>query len=205
MSDQDEIMELKARLAVLEARTAPKAVRPPPRDEGVRITELAAEVACALPNREEMRALADRMLVLFPELGPSPRPGAPRHEREDCERDWHKGFAAAFTALGSMRRMESPDHQRYASYFVDHCASWLRSHGIHADIGPAWTCAVIAWGDIAWRDWRVDGQVAEFGLNSYVGKLAREESWRRVLETGEVLSPTGSRLRMAPRSPARVY
>jgi len=32
-------------------------------------------------------------------------------------------------------RMPEPDHHHYANYFLDYAMSWLRSHGITADIG----------------------------------------------------------------------
>jgi len=133
-----------------------------------------------------------------------PHPSASRYEREDTDRRWHEGFAASFTALGAMRRMDQPDHHHYASHFFDCAQSWLRSHGICTDINEAFFPAVLAFGDIPWVDPRVDGCVLELGLNAYVGKLASAEGWRRVLATGELLPPAPRALRLAPRSPARV-
>jgi hypothetical protein len=205
VTDQDEIVELKSRLAILEARTTPKPIRPPHLDEGVvKISTIAAHVSCALPDAEQMRALANRMLELFPELGPHPRHGAPQHEREDVERRWREGFAAAFVALGSMRRTDQPDHSRYISFFVAHCEGWLRSFGNHTDIREPFALAALAWADIPWCDWRVDGQVAELGLSAYIGRVASAESWQKVLALGVILPPTGARLAMPARSPARV-
>ena len=113
---------------------------------------------------------------------------------------WRKGFAAAFTALGAMGRLEQP-----ASYFLDHATSWLRSHGVCVDIGDAFTAASLGWGDVCWTDFRVDGQVLELGLNPWgIGRKASATAWQRVLRTGELLAPSPPLLKLAPRSPARV-
>jgi hypothetical protein len=133
-TDQEEIAALKAqiteaegRIAKLEARK--KIPRPPP-DEGTRVTELAPEVACALPDEKQLHELATIVFERYPELAPKPPHGAPRWQHQDVERRWHAGFSAAFTALASMRRLDRPDHRHYAHHWVDHAEAWLsRSMG----------------------------------------------------------------------------
>ena len=188
MTDQDEIARLRnqiadntARLAALEAKQGRKFVSPPPVERGVTIIEIQASVPCELPDAEQMRQLADIVLRQFPQLAPSYRHGAPRWERDDVVRRWHKGFSAAFTALGAMARLEQPDRRHYAGHFLDHARSWLHSYGISADIGEPFTCAVLAWGDIPWSDFRLDGVLLELGLKAWGGRKANADSWRRVL------------------------
>ena len=48
-------------------------------------------------------------------------------------------------------------------------------------------------------------QDRETAPNTEEQEDARAESWRRVLETGKLLPPTEPALRMAARSPSRVY
>jgi len=211
VTDQEEIAELKAQIAEaesrivkLEAKHAPKRLPQRLEDEGVRITEIQPAVACELPSEKQLRQLATVVIAQFPKSAPSYPLGAPAWRREDIERKWHKSFGASFMALAAMKRMPEPDRHHYASHFLDHAASWLRSHGISADIGETFFAACLAFGDVPWVDPRVDGCVLELGLNVYVGKPASAEAWRRVLETGELLPPSPPLLKLAHRSPSRV-
>jgi len=211
-TDAEEITALKAqiadntaRLAVLEAKSVKKIPQPPPIERGVTITELKPEVGCELPSPDQLRELANVVFREFPQLAPTHRHGARDWEAEDIERRWHKGFEASFTALASMRRLDAPDHRRYAHPFVDHAESWLRSYGLGTDcVGETFFPACLAFGDVPWVDPRIDGQVLALGLNAYTGRPASAEAWQRVLRTGELLPPTPKVSRYAPPSPARV-
>jgi hypothetical protein len=183
-----EIADLKAIEAKRVSESAPK--RPAFHEPRVRITEIPNGIPCPLPDLKQMQKLMTTVAGEFPKWDPFSL----------------EAFRWAFTALGSRGRMETPDRQHASWCFVQHCESWLRSHGVATDIGPAWTCAALAWGDICWVVWRIDGQVPEWGLNCWAGKPAMDEGWRRILNEGAsaILPPMGPALRVPPRSPSRV-
>ena len=190
-----ELEKLRAEHAALGKRIAKLEGSKPaskPADElrGVTITTTPFGIPCVLPNHDELIGLMGIVANEFP--GPA-----------TCVE--YEPFKWAFASLGAMFRLPTPDREHTGQYFRQHSEAWVRSQGSAVDIGPAWFAAVLAWGEIPWVDFRIDGQVAEFGLSPYVGNQANEASWRRVLQTGRILPPTGPALRLPQRSPSRVY
>jgi hypothetical protein len=201
MTNAEEIATLKAQIAELErrfdAQVAPpapvKMLQPKPvEDEGTRVSYPAPLSTFVMPSSTELTQLLAIVLRKFPRLAPD----MTDRWADNNEVKFSRQFAAAFRAVGMMHRSEKPDKKRYPSYFVDHGEDLLRSLGPHAEIGPAFTVACLAHGDVPISDWRLDAVVLEFGLNIYnIGRPATD-AWRKVLATGctiPLIAPPSSR------------
>jgi hypothetical protein len=201
MTQAEEIAALKAQIAELErrfdAKDAPpapaKMVQPKPVEpEGTRVFHIAPVSNFVMPSSSDLAQLLSIVLRKFPKLAPD----TTDRWADNNEAKFAKQFEAAFRAIAMMHRTEKPDKKRYVQYFIDHGEDLLRALGPHAEIGPAFTVACLAHGDVPISDWRIDGVVLEFGLNIYrIGRPATD-AWRKVLSTGrtiELTAPPSSR------------
>jgi hypothetical protein len=182
---KEQIAELKSRFDAKDAAPAPvKIAQPKPiEDEGTRVSYPAPMSTFVMPSPDELKRLLAIVLAKFPRLAPD----MTDRWADNNEVKFGRQFASAFSAVGMMHRTEKPDKKRYVQYFIDHGEDLLRALGPHAEIGPAFTVACLAHGDVPISDWRIDGVVLEFGLNIYrIGRPATD-AWRRVLATGSTI------------------
>ncbi len=194
---QAKTANFEAEIATLKAQVAPpapvKIAQPKPiEDEGTRVSYPAPMSTFVMPSPDELKRLLAIVLAKFPRLAPD----MTDRWADNNEIKFAGQFAAAFRAVGMMHRADKPDKKHYPSYFIDHGDDLLRALGPHAEIGPAFLPAVLAWGDVPVSDWRIDGVTLEIGLNIFrIGRPATD-AWRRVLSTGSaiaLIAPPSSR------------
>ena len=182
---KEQIAELTRRFDAKDAPPAPvKSAPKPVEEEGTRVSYPQPVSTFVMPSQDELKQLLAIVLAKFPRLAPD----MSDRWANNNEVKFAKQFAAAFRAVGMMHRSEKPDKKRYVQYFIDHGDNLLRALGPHAEIGPAFLPACLAHGDVPISDWRIDGQVLEFGLNIYrIGRPATD-AWRKVLATGNTIA-----------------
>jgi hypothetical protein len=188
-----ENADLRARLDALQVLLVPTQPATPRRDEPqVRIT--APPLAnVALPTAAEFSRLLTIVLDRYPILRP----------REDPA-DYAAQFRAAFIRLAHCGRRDKIDNQRGLGFWLDDCQEWCRRHKVNPTWmgGAAFTCAVIAHGDIQFvmGDWPHDFAV---GLQFGGGGRESKDWWRRAA-AGVLLDPAPPLYPKAAASPARV-
>jgi hypothetical protein len=202
----DRIAQLEQQAAAITAEIAKlKAERPapppsPPKDEGVRIVQLNNEITSGLPDLKQMQRLFS---IVKPH---SPWPQA-LNDKYDPDRPF-RAFSSAFRWLQNVGRTERPNGKVALSFWADTCRLWLRArNSVGSDLDAnGIVLAVLACGDIVYTPADpTRGWTWEFGLIEFGGKLASADGWRRVLSTGNVLSPSSPARRDAPLSPVRIY
>jgi len=118
-------------------------------------------------------------------------------------------FSRAFVAVGYLWRLAEPSTKHSFAHRLDHVNETLTRFGEAAISGPALMCAVLAHGDIAWR--QADphaGQLLEVALDPYSGRRC-SNTWRALL-SGEanLLPPTPPPpllQRQTEPSPVRIF
>jgi hypothetical protein len=195
---EQQAVTLAAEIAALKAeRPAPPP--PPPRDE-VRIVPLLHERTDGMPTLKEM----ERLFTIVKSHSPWPQA---LNDRFDEHRPF-RAFSSAFRWLQNVGRTERPNGRVALSFWADTCRLWLRArNSVGSDLdGNALILAVFASGDIVYTPADpARGWTWEFGLVEYGGRPASADGWRRVLSTGNVLSPSSPARRDAPLSPVRIY
>lgn len=156
-----------------------------------------------MPSDAELNRLREIVGLHYPDLIDSSGPAFSGSKSARMQ-DWNDQFKLAFLALGNMRRLDQPDHKRYASHWIEEAEIWLRPRGKSTTLrfGP-FTAALLAHGDIPFSGLCMSGQVPEFGLSLYVGREARD-AWRHVLSSGRILPMSAVKTPMAPAAPVRV-
>ncbi len=141
----------------------------------------------AIPTTAEMLSLRDIVLAKYPQLSPE--------EMRITPERWLTEFCCSFEALGYTPRQSTPNNQYYISFWIDHCEEISRRIGLGSVTltkGP-FLAAVLGWSDIA-HDYLTapnnPHQSVSIGLAVGTGRLADVDSWRKVLATKALLSPT---------------
>ena len=209
---------LGKRIAKLEgSKPAPKRVD----ERGVTVTYPVPPSTLVMPSDEQLHKLLDIVLAAYPRLAPAIelsfmqkltlRNATPETARtitpdkEAIRTAFFENFKACFLAIGSMKVMEEPDRRHFIGFHCDNAHAWLKSFAIHTEITvEAFICAVLAHGSIAYTDGTISGQVWECGLSPYVGSSVTD-GWKHVFSTGQLRAPSGPALRLATRSPSRVF
>jgi hypothetical protein len=198
---------LRAKVAALEKRGSRKSIVPPPRPlEGTRVFYPIPPSCFTMPSDEQLCQLADIVIETYPAFGDTSGP-AFHGSVDEREADWLSQFKLSFRALGAMKRLAEPDRKHYLSHHIDACEAHLRVIGKSATLrGNPFMAAVLAWGDICFSGVGLqhEGVVVEIGLSEHVGRAASDASWKRVLETGQLLPMSRPARQPAPRSPSRV-
>jgi hypothetical protein len=197
MTDKNEIArlstensELRARLAAVEDKLAPK--RPPvaPVEEGARVTVFAPTSSFVMPSDNEIRQLFKFAIVRLTQMDRAPDfSGARREEKQD---EFYGQFCAAFEALGAITRAPELDKKHAFTYWVGKAEEILRTcqYGSVPRLAPAFLAAAIAHGDILYNDPREYPYILEFGLRDYgMGKPATD-GWKKILAAGKAPEPT---------------
>jgi hypothetical protein len=202
----DRLAALEAQAAALNAEIAAlRATQPappprPPRDDGVRVTELLTECTAGMPTPKELQLLYGAVMHL------APWPLADKYD----ERKPFRGFCSAFRWLSNKGRTDVPNSKYALSFWLDNCRSWLRARDAMAnDVNAgALILATYAHGDVKYCPANAAlGCVWELALAEYAGKPASPDSWKRILREGAsaVLPPSAPARRIEAPSPVRVY
>jgi hypothetical protein len=141
--------------------------------------------AADLPDADQLARLLKMVEQKYPQL--------------KCPEDSDKKqFAHAIRYLAFVYRLDRPNTLYATSFWVDGCGEWLRSQGIHSEMGlRPFTAAVVASGIVfgpSFDDW-------PYGINIGInlGSASRPSAaWRDVLKNG-VPSP----VELKNRAPAR--
>jgi hypothetical protein len=193
----DRMSALEARVAALEAgKLAPKKLAPrPPVDEGVRISYPTAKPSDALlPTPAQLAQLRSIVLRHRPDLAPST--GGKYADMDKAEFD--RGFEGAVRWLASAGRSTEINYRHYLSHWIDEAERYLASLGTPETIrGNALMAAVLAWG-VSYVENDNHGNVAALGLATYGGRPPTEATWKRVLESRQILQPTPGRYAHQP-------
>jgi hypothetical protein len=198
----DRLAELEAQAATLnieiaKLRAERPAPPPPPPGEEVRVVALNTERSGGLPNLAELEKLYSAVKHLAP---------WPLNNKYDEHKPF-RGFCACVRWVSNKGRVEQPNPRFALSFWLDQCKNWLRDrNSMTGDIGAnELIMAALACGDVKYVAANAQlGFTWELALSEYSGKPASPDAWRRVLETGNVLSPSQPAQRFAPPSPARV-
>ena len=128
----------------------------------------------AMPTDAELAKLLDIVLAAHP--------GDFRHNLEE--------FRRAFYAVGRLGRLGEPSDDRYFVSMVDDANEILRARRLESANGDMFCAAVLAWGDVCWREADASvGQPLELGLAKiYQGTPARPV-WRDILSGAANLPP----------------
>jgi hypothetical protein len=194
-----QLAEQDARIAALEKQLAPKPTPAPRAPEGVQVRYPAPVSSFVMPTPEELRALYRIAVAANPYGAPKGDWSEKGWSDSDLTEKFQKEFRAAFLVVNSMKRLNEPNHKRFAYDIVFDCERWLKAYGVHAEIGRCFHLAVLASGDIPYQNQNGSiGAVLEYGLASkeHEGGRIATDAWRRVLATGKVLQafvPAGSR------------
>ena len=190
-----ENADLKGRLEALQVLLAPTKPAPPRRVEPqVRISSPPL-ARVALPTPDEFQRLMHVVLDSYPVLKPRGDPA-----------DYAAQFRAAFRRLLFLGRKEKLDTDHGLSYWTDECREFLQRHQIACPVsigGNAFTCAVIAQGDVPHTLGENYPFDLSFGLQWGGGGIEARDWWRRAL-AGTLLPPTPSPYPKPRSSPARV-
>jgi hypothetical protein len=195
-----ENLELKARLAILEARTAPKLppAQQPAVEEGVRVT-FPRTVSIQTPTVEEFKKLVRIVKAAHPSLVPTFGIGD-QSERQQ----FGNGFLGSFEIIAGLKRTTALD-KRDASHWARNATLFLDARGDRVDVSvAAFMAAVVAAGDVQYS---VGQYRCHVGLAYDGGAPATSDGWRRVLESGAVRSATHfePQPRVARQSDVRIY
>ena len=184
---EDEIAELRAVIAKLQATGAPAAPAPPPAVRTIRQPRSEDQVATTrivapgagftMPSDPELRALFAIVLKAESRVRSEPH-------RLECSDAPFERFVNAFRALGGIGRSLALDDGKSMSWWIDEARQILTMSGKSGDIDSvAFAAAVLAHGDIAYRSLERFPYDLGFGLVVHGGTPARD-GWRRVLDTG---------------------
>jgi hypothetical protein len=171
--------QLRERLAVVEARTAPKLppAQQPAVEEGVRVS-FPRTVSIQMPTVEEFKKLVRIVKAAHPSLVPTFGIGD-QSERQE----FGNGFLGSFEIISGLKRTTTLD-KRDASHWARNATLFLDARGDRVDVSvAAFMAAVVAAGDIPYSIGEYRSYV---GLTYDGGAPASADAWRRVLETGAV-------------------
>jgi hypothetical protein len=165
-----ENLDLKSRLAVLEARTAPKPRPAPIDDNPVTVVEIQPTLHDGPTPTEFEGLLAIVVRSVFPKLVP--------------DREYLAAFVAAFNFVGTLGRLPGGDLGPRAE-------TWVAAANRTLNWRPEIELSHIASASIAWGD--INFSVADWPHSVHVGVCWRSHgagassaSWRKVLESGAV-------------------
>jgi hypothetical protein len=188
-----QIAALEAEVADLKRRVpAVRRVVPVPPIEQGTVVAYPHDTVFAMPPAADLLALHRVVLARFVQLRLDPSWRSEQEARQE--------FAAAFRALGSMRRADALDQKHATTFWIDRAEDVLRAAGAPDMFTlQSFTAALIAHGDVLYSDLGTFPYVA-FGLG--LGGRAAGGAWRKVL-AGKMLDPVKVDQRHAPGSPAR--
>jgi hypothetical protein len=193
-----ENLDLKSRLAVLEARTAPKQQQVAPVEEGVRVS-YPRTCSIAQPTVEEFRKLLRIVKAAHPKL-------VPDFADRSTAIEFGNGFVGSFEIISNLRRTAALD-KRSGDHWTLQASRMLDAVGSRTDVSiAAFWAAVCAAGDINYSV----GEYASgyrVGLSYHEGAPASADAWRRVIETGQVRPAIhfDPQPRVARQSDVRIY
>ena len=182
-----EFEELKARVAALETKLAPKeapavAARPI-ENEGPRITTVIEVSRIKMPGQLERKRIREIVCDLYPKLRPA--------DLDDSRFAWE--FDTAFDRIACLGRTDETNRKYPLSWWIDEAMEWARLRNRTGDLrGAAFLVAVIGAGDVKFMQSDNNGNVWELGLSPYSGGRPATEAWRKVLK-GELLAPVPGR------------
>jgi hypothetical protein len=215
MSDRERIaaveaenIELRSRIAALEAKASPKPRPAAPIDEGdvVRITTVQT-YTCAMPTESEYSKLLEIVARAHPQVVPNFEPN--RFGSQEDRRQYLAGFVACFRRLESLWRFNGNELGRNrAGIWVAETNRMLGGTGA-AEVGLShFMAAAIAWSDVPYSLGRFPHDVFA-GISYSTGdniSSARSAAWRAVLESGKPRPPVaGPQVLYPPPSPVRVF
>jgi hypothetical protein len=197
---EQQAASLAAEIAALKAAQHGPAPRPP-KDEGVRVTELLTERTEGAPNLADLRKLYTAVRNLVPEA---------QHHDPDAG---FRGFAGAYRFVSNCPRLPAPNSRVALSWWLEGMTAWLRQRdAVARDVtGASFVAAIYASGDICYVPHNgALGTVWEFSLlppGQSGGKPASPDAWRRVLREGAsaILPPSAPARRMPPPSNVRIF
>lgn len=194
MSLDQEMKELKQRVATLESGNAPKgdAAVPPVHTasakQGARVTHPPSEILQdqRLPNNDELAQLLSIVRNDYPSLQPD---GSARAMDKDFI-----AFRLASRWLLDIKRGDL-DLMRTLNFWADRAQGFALFHGLKNVLigGDLLTCAAIASGDIQFLNPdRYPSNLRHVNLKEgYGGRPANSQAWRRILSTGKSPAPSG--------------
>jgi hypothetical protein len=193
-----ENIELKARLAAVEGKLAPKLPPTAPPDDGVKVT-FPRTCSIAQPTVEEFRKLLRIVKAAHPKL-------VPDFADRSTAIEFGNGFVGSFEIISNLRRTAALD-KRSGDHWTLQASRMLDAVGSRTDVSiAAFWAAVCAAGDINYSV----GEYASgyrVGLSYHEGAPASADAWRRVIETGQVRPAIhfDPQPRVARQSDVRIY